>query len=281
MHGAAWGVGILFLGLAIAGLQGNPTPAPSAVERALAFLESQPVTAETIEAFAAAGNRQDTTALRLPVADPDRPADGLRTLHALLVAGVRDYDDPARGLLHLGDELAARRAIALDAPAASTLGFWLLSASILDAPEADTEEILQALVELQNLDGGFPCLHGYSSLDCTGFAVAALAAHDALGRINTTALLAHVRSHEAPGGGYSDGRVGANAQSTAWAITIFAHTGAKDEAAGAKAWLANLQRPDGHFARAPDGADPTPWWATAEAIVALLGGHPIQPLAPN
>lgn len=249
-----------------------------ATSRALAYLLGHPPNPETVEAFVAAGidPKPLVSAIHVPAPDPTDPNAPLRELHALLRAGVRVHQDPDRGPLDLADELRSNHEFVAGTGSASTLGFWLLSAHALqwNTTDPDVQARLDELVASQRPDGGFPCLAGYSSLDCTGFAIAALAAHNALGRIDQEAALGHILAHGTDGG-YTDGITSPNAQSTAWAMTSLRHLGDTRSVDEAESWLRALQQPDGSFARAPGTPGATPWWTTAEVVVALRGGHPI------
>ncbi len=266
---------LVLTGLAV---QAPPDPEPGAQDAAVAFLLEQEPAAEVLEALLATGTPlpPDATDFPVPEAPQRNPNTGLRPLHALLAAGARVHDDPERGTLSLEAEWRGRAGAVLEAPAAGTLGFWLLSAHHLQADEPGVDAAVDALVAPQADDGGFPCLFGFRSLDCTGFAGAALAAPAALERIDGAAAAAHVQGHAEPGGGYTDGFLGRNAQSTAWALTALRLLDAEPDAqADAAAWLEALRRPDGSYDRDPGQPDPLPWWTTAEVVVALSGGHPL------
>ncbi len=279
MDRSAWLVGALFVLLvasaAMQGTGGPPTDPADPIQRALGYLEGQPMTPEIAEAFAAEGHRLNNPTLEVPMPDAEKPSSGLRALHALAIHGIRHHNDSQRGTVDLVQDLEERREIVLASPAASTLGFWALAAHALGVP---ADDVVQALVDLQQPDGSFPCQFGYRSLDCTGFAVAALAAHGALERIDLESLRINVMEHRGADGAYSDGRIGSNTHSTAWAVTIMNALGTPDP--GAEAWILSAQQEDGSIHRTPRGNDPNPTWATAEAAVALSGGHPIRSLVP-
>ncbi|MGA2927114.1 MAG: ATP-binding cassette domain-containing protein [Solirubrobacteraceae bacterium] len=143
------------------------------------------------------------------------------------------------------------------------------------------------LIHQQDADGGFNFATAgpISDVDDTGAALEALAGATGTAAARARAgAVAFVAGQQNRDGGFpADPGAGSNAQSTAWAIQglIAARVAAGSlHRAGAPsplAYLRSLLASDGHV-RYSRGADQTPVWVTAEAVMALAG-KPL-PLAP-
>lgn len=129
------------------------------------------------------------------------------------------------------------------------------------------------LLRQQDSDGGFnfATRGGASDVDDTGAALEALAgvpgAQAQRVRVKATSF---IEAHQNRDGGMpSDPGEGSNAQSTAWAVQgLLAADAGGGAVARALAYLNGLLAADGHI-RYARGADQTPVWVTAEALMAL------------
>jgi energy-coupling factor transport system substrate-specific component len=131
------------------------------------------------------------------------------------------------------------------------------------------------LARQHNSDGGFgfATAGGSSDVDDTGAVLEALAGREPARAVR------FVAGQQNPDGGFPSQAGGdSNAQSTAWAVQGLIAAGAESRAVDrALGYLRSLIAPDGHV-RYSRGADQTPVWVTAEALMALAR-KPL-PLAP-
>jgi energy-coupling factor transport system substrate-specific component len=141
------------------------------------------------------------------------------------------------------------------------------------------------LLRQQNRDGGFSfaTAGAPSDIDDTGAALEALAAGGGASSAEVHRAAGYLRAQQNSDGGFpQQGGGGSNAQSTAWATQGLLAAGV-DPGSVTRAgrspigYLRSLIAPDGHI-RYATGADQTPVWVTAEALMALAE-KPL-PLAP-
>ncbi len=147
------------------------------------------------------------------------------------------------------------------------------------ASVAPPGNMLAWLARQQDSDGGFnfATRGGGSDVDDTGAALEALAGGYGAA---TARAVRFLDSHQNSDGGYPSQPSGpSNAQSTAWAVQglLAAGAGGGGSVTRALGYLRSLTAPDGHI-RYSRGADETPVWVTAEALMALAQ-KPL-PLAP-
>lgn len=131
-----------------------------------------------------------------------------------------------------------------------------------DAPP----DSIHYLAAHQARSGGFAWVEGAApDSNTTAAAVEALGRGAAANR-----ALVYLRRLQGRDGGFalSPGRA-SDAQSTAWTIQAFLATG-KKAPAGARAYLARLERPDGSYGYSARYAT-TPVWVTAQVLPALAG----------
>jgi hypothetical protein len=127
-------------------------------------------------------------------------------------------------------------------------------------------ESVRYLTAHQSRSGGFAWVEGGApDSNTTAAAVEALGPGPAAAR-----ALAYLHRLQGRDGGFalSSGR-GSDAQSTAWAIQAYLAAGRKVPA-GATAYLARLERPDGSY-RYSSAYVTTPVWVTAQVLAALAG----------
>jgi hypothetical protein len=260
----------------------------AAIEDALDWLAGQPVSDVGLEAAAAAG----ADATRFPrgeawygrLAVPSNGQDAgapLREILAVALTGAdaTRYPDPVRGHVDLVAQLWGNAPGALNASSDAVQAFQVLAMRAAGTPATDgtVQALADALAAKQGEDGGWGC-GGASSSDCTGFAVAALS--DA-GRPPAPApVLAYLASTRNDDGGFAAQAGGTSStQSTAWAMAAYRGLGLEAPAT-ALAFLLSQQEEDGSFRCWTDEAPCARLPATAEAVVALAGSHPITPAEP-
>ncbi len=198
------------------------------------------------------------------------------------VAALPLHNGPVDVLQRIRDTQPAAMSASSDvAQSFQILG--LIAAGVL-ANDTDVQDLKDALLAKQDhVSGGWGC-GGAANTDCTGFAVAALLASDALDQIDGSArgaLQGFLDSARNADDGYGTAAgERSNAQSTVWALTAQAHLGRPIPAASWE-FLLGLQRPDGAFECFVDGTPCAVGLATAETIVALSGFHPIQSGGPR
>ncbi len=161
------------------------------------------------------------------------------------------------------------------------LALW---AGGLDSSDSQIRAAAEIIQLNQRLDGGWSYNGlGASNTDLTGMALVALAAADDLGAAVRDAALGFLDSTYDPDtGAHRDlpsGGVGANCQSTVWALHGYSAAGETPRQA-TRDYIGNLQNTDGGFARRSGGSSDA--FCTAEAIPVAAGSlHPWPRYAPG
>jgi energy-coupling factor transport system substrate-specific component len=216
--------------------------------------------------------------LRTELDSQTSPGDLSRTILALEGAGVDPRDFGGRNLVaHL---LNLRRANGSYEGWPSSTAFAVIALRAAGIG-GGIEKSLAWLRSVQNGDGGWGDVpNSPSTADGTGAVMQALAR----GSKAANRAVLYLRRAQRPGGGWSVGGNGpVNSQSTAWAIQGILAAGGdptnyRRGGAGALQYLAERQRPNGHY-RYSRSSDQTPVWVTGEVLAAVAGeAFPISPV---
>lgn len=260
-----WLLLVLLLPLAA----GAPDARLDARDAALAFLQEHDANGPyVVEALVAAGIDPATwpgrthnvmAQLHIPAGTG---ASVVRPLHAAALVGPM-HDDPIRGRVDVAAQLTANVDAVMNAESGA-VAFQILAmhALDLDVPAA----LLQRLQSLGN--GTWGC-GGPADVECTGFAVVALAAAGGLDGATADAARRFILS-AAPDGRWGQDCPGGNTQRTVWAIHALNATGHVPDWAWER--LLENQRSDGGFCFAGTSNA----WATAEAATVLSQTFPFD-----
>jgi hypothetical protein len=286
---------IAWLALAPAPAQASAQEQAISVGRALVWLESQQrpsggfaadsgrepgaeMTSWSMLALAAAGRNPLDVAkagkspvdfLRAHRDEIKDPGDVARTILSLQAAGV----DPRN---FVGEDLVSRLQAERRGngsyqgwPGTSAYAVLALRAAGANSAAKVTVDWLR---KVQAKDGGWgneP--QSPSTADITGAVLQVLTR----GSQASDDALAYLRTEKRQNGGFAPGKnLSANAQATAWVSQGLLAAGKNPAAFGGDvsslAFLQDLQAPDGKFLQAP-GAEVSPVWVTAEAMIPLSG----------